>query len=204
MAASAAVSLEQDRCSVRVHRGTNPPVAENAGPWAKRFSDFAILSAIVYRNHGDELQPPAGWALSPDALDRFDDPKTSLYFEVWESISKNPCEVAVVFRGTHELKDWWTNAHWITRFIPIGWDQYDLTRQEIGKVVDRARRRRGEVRMMTAGHSLGGGLAQQAAYAHTDIKQVFAFDSSPVTGFQNVPEPARTRNQAGIVIERIF
>ena len=58
--------------------------------------------------------------------------------------------------------------------------------------------------MITAGHSLGGGLAQQAAYAHPDIKQVFAFDSSPVTGFQNVPEPARTRNKAGIVIERIF
>ena len=204
MADRATVSLEQDRCSVRVHRGTNPPVEERAGPWATRFSDFAILSAIVYRNDGDDLQPPPGWTPSPDALDKFDDPKTSLYFEVWENISKNPCEVVVVFRGTQELKDWWTNARWITRFIPTGWDQYNLTREEIGKVADRARKRHGEVRMMTVGHSLGGGLAQQAAYAHPDIKQVFAFDSSPVTGFQNVPEPARTRYKAGIVIERIF
>jgi hypothetical protein len=69
----ATVSLEQSRRSVRVHRGTNPPVVERAGPWAKRFSNFALLSAIVYRNVGNELQPPAGWAHSPDALDRLDD-----------------------------------------------------------------------------------------------------------------------------------
>jgi hypothetical protein len=36
--------------------------------------------------------------------------------------------------------------------------------------------------IMSAGHSLGGGLAQTAAYATCgDITTVFAFDSSPVT-----------------------
>lgn len=206
MAAHPTISLEQKRCSVRVHRGTQAPVEEGAGPWAQRLADYAILSAIVYRypDPNDQLDPPTGWSPSPDPEDQLDDSKTSLYFEVWENASKSPCEVLVVFRGTHETKDWWTNARWLTRFVPSGWDQYDLTRQEIGKVVERARQRHAEVRVMTAGHSLGGGLAQQAAYAHPDIKHVFAFDPSPVTGFRSVAEPERTKNKVGIVIERVY
>jgi pimeloyl-ACP methyl ester carboxylesterase len=58
--------------------------------------------------------------------------------------------------------------------------------------------------MATAGHSLGGGLAQQAAYAHPEIKQVYAFDSSPVTGFRSVPQPDRDINRKGIVIDRVY
>jgi pimeloyl-ACP methyl ester carboxylesterase len=58
--------------------------------------------------------------------------------------------------------------------------------------------------MLTAGHSLGGGLAQQAAYAHPEIKYVVAFDPSPVTGFRSVPEPSRTVNRQGIIIDRVY
>jgi pimeloyl-ACP methyl ester carboxylesterase len=133
-----------------------------------------------------------------------DDQKTSLYFEVWERALPDAVEVAVVFRGTHEWKDWWSNLRWVTRFIPIGWDQYDLTRSEIVKVVSRAKQRHRTVQMVTAGHSLGGGLAQQAAYAHPEITHVYAFDSSPVTGFRSVPQPARDANRQGIVIDRVY
>ncbi len=194
----------QTKCSVRVHRGTDPALVEGGRPWAQKLVDFAKLSALVYRAETDNVPAPAGWNPSPDPLDVVNDKKTSLYFEVWERLAASPVEVAIVFRGTHEWKDWWSNARWITRFIPIGWDQYNLTRREIVNVVARARQRHPNACISTAGHSLGGGLAQQAAYAHPDIKMVYAFDPSPVTGFRSVPEPMRTQNRQGISIYRVY
>ena len=199
---------QQGKCEVRVHRGQEPAVMQNAGPWAQRFVDYARLSALVYRyvqdKENEDALKAAGWTQSPDSLDVMDDAKTSLYFEVWEKLAANPVEVAVAFRGTHEWKDWWSNAHWITRFIPIGWDQYTLVRHEIFNVVTRAKQRRPGASIRTTGHSLGGGLAQQAAYAHPEIKLVVAFDSSPVTGFQSVSQPARDENRQGIEIFRVY
>jgi hypothetical protein len=160
MAALVLSALEQRRCAVRIHRGAEPPSFENARPWAQKFVDLATLSAIVYRDVADNVSPPTGWTSSPDPQDLVDDRKTSLYFEVWEKVLPDTVEVAVVFRGTHEWKDWWSNLRWVTRFIPIGWDQYNLTRREIVKVVARAKQRHGTVRIVTAGHSLGGGLAR--------------------------------------------
>jgi len=198
--------FRQNRCVVRIRTGGERDESQPAGPWAKKFVDLAVLSALVYRTVPNNLQPPSGWSRSQDPRDTVDDSKTSLYFEVWERTQSDKVEVVAVFRGTHELKDWWSNLRWVTRFIPTGWDQYDLTRQEIPGVVDRAKRRHPKtpVEMATAGHSLGGGLAQQAAYAHPDIKVVVAFDPSPVTGFRSVPEPARDTNRQGIVISRAY
>src|SRR5262249_295894 len=36
------------------------------------------------------------------------------------------------------------------------------------------------------------------------IKEVFAFDPSPVTGFYSVPDPPRSKNAIGIVVRRIY
>lgn len=195
---------KQGKCIVRVHHGGDKPLFENARSWAQKFNDYAQLSALVYSHVDDNVAPPPGWTPSPNPFDKFDDTQTSLYFEVWERLAANPVEVAVVFRGTRELKDWWSNARWITRFIPIGWDQYNLVRRETPNVVTRARARHPNASIKTTGHSLGGGLAQQAAYAHPDIKSVVAFDPSPVTGYRSVPQPARTTNQQGIIIFRVY
>lgn len=141
MAAPTLSALDRPKCAVRVHRGQDAPISEGAGPWARKFVDFALLSAIVYGDAAKEVSSPAGWTRSPDPLDRVDDQKTSLYFEVWEKkASFDPVEVAVVFRGTHEWKDWWSNLRWVTRFIPIGWDQYNRVRKEIPGVVIRAQK----------------------------------------------------------------
>ncbi len=58
---------------------------------------------------------------------------------------------------------------------------------------------------MAVGHSLGGGLAQQAAFMDGKIRHVFAFDPSFVTGY-NDPHviPVRDRNVQGLAIERIY
>lgn len=172
--------------------------------WAPRYHEYAALAAIAY-GAGTGVATPPGWAKSANPQDTVDDRASGLYFEVWEKTAGSVAEVAVVFRGTSEPKDWWSNARFITRYVPIGWDQYDQVRRLIAGVVDRAKARHGQrLRMVTVGHSLGGGLAQQAAYAHPGIKQVFAFDSSPLTGYQSVPVAERAINQRGIRIDRVY
>jgi hypothetical protein len=198
--------MPQSAGQVRVRKGSEPESVEEAAPWARRSLDYARLAAIVYRNADSvSIISPDGWQRSVDPLDTVDQPATGLYLEVWERRPGPLTEVAIVFRGTNDPKDWWTNGRWATRFIPTGWDQYDVVRAAIDSFVARARARNpAGIRVIAAGHSLGGGLAQQAAYAHPDIKLVFAFDPSPVTGFRSVPPAAREANQIGIEIFRVY
>ena len=69
------------------------------------------------------------------------------------------------------------------------------------------------IRIITTGHSLGGGLAQHFAYAFKQpdssthgptVNEVFAYDPSPVTGWFSVKDPPRTYNATGLAIHRIF
>lgn len=68
----------------------------------------------------------------------------------------------------------------------------------------RAKARDPQATFVAVGHSLGGGLAQQAAYAHLDIRTVYAFDPSPVTGFRSVAKATREANSQGLTIYRAF
>ena len=57
---------------------------------------------------------------------------------------------------------------------------------------------------------MGGGLAQQFAYAHClddrvpPVVKVYAFDPSPVTGFFSVNRAVRNANRVGLQIARIY
>ncbi len=187
---------------VRIRRpanadGVSEDAHEDARPWAKKYADYAALAAMVYRQPGPDITP-YGWTCK----EKLNDPQTGLYLESWDSRALR--KVAIVFRGTNDKKDWWSNARFITRYLPLGWDQYPLVRAQIDGLVQRARQRVPNSTIVTVGHSLGGGLAQQAAYAHPEIKSVVAFDPSPLTGFRDIPEPQRTLNSRGIKIERVY
>lgn len=86
-----------------------------------------------------------------------------------------------------------------------GHDQYDLTRTIVPIIEAYAVRSfpNKTVRAIAAGHSLGGGLAQQAGYASSGIKLVYAFDSSSVTGFYDVDEAARDKAKVGMRVYRL-
>lgn len=93
------------------------------------------------------------------------------------------------FRGTefNRARDWQANLRW---FLP-GADQYDLLAALSAQAVQRARqlaeqklqRRVTDWRIVTTGHSLGGGLAQLMAYITPGAAAAIVFDPSPVTGY---------------------
>lgn len=147
-----------------------------------------------------------------------------LQLEIWEQQSSPPA-VAVIFRGTEaqRVRDWISNFRWFLRFIPGYRDQYVLVSEKVGAAVlnkikaqlEKGDTRYRNVRIVSAGHSLGGGLAQHLAYSLPvekgpdgatlpRVSAVYGFDPSPVTGWYSVPQQLREKNAQGLHIERIF
>ena len=134
-----------------------------------------------------------------------------LEYQVWASRPRKDgaCQtVALVFRGTdaNSLGDWLSDLHWIIRLTPLN-DQYEQVQQQTQEIIDRKiktlRCFRKDTQIVSVGHSLGGGLAQQAAYMSRDIRKVYAFDPSVVTGALD-PHSNLAQTRAGLEIERIY
>lgn len=152
--------------------------------------------------------------------------KTHLRVEVWQKTRQDQSRViAVTFGGTvfdNEM-DWRANLRW---FLPgKKGDQYsevvhcfapaflaEFTRRFTpgDTPVEPERARHAAVELYVTGHSLGGGLAQQFAYAHClsvqvpRVSKVYAFDPSPVTGFFSVEKRVRDVNKKKLEIDRIY
>jgi pimeloyl-ACP methyl ester carboxylesterase len=137
------------------------------------------------------------------------EPAGGLGVQVWARKGPRCPEAVIVFRGTvgGDKGDWESNFHWILRNFPI-YDQYDQVRDYVGDFIGHIERdpcyRRGLTQITAVGHSLGGGLAQLAAYSDSRIRRVYAFDPSMVTGFYSVDPPHRDRNVQGLRIERAY
>jgi pimeloyl-ACP methyl ester carboxylesterase len=137
------------------------------------------------------------------------EPVGGLGVQVWARKGLRCSEAVIAFRGTMggNKGDWDSNFHWILRDLPI-YDQYDQVRDHIGDFIGHIERdpcyRPGLTQITTVGHSLGGGLAQLAAYSDARIRRVYAFDPSMVTGFYSVDPPHRDRNVQGQKIERVY
>jgi hypothetical protein len=102
----------------------------------------------------------------------------------------------------------------ITRFIPFVHNSYRQIVLQINEYINaiaeylihdrKTANSMKEIKFSSAGHSLGGGLAQQAAYASKYIETVYAFDPSPVTGYSSVKKQDRKENCKGLKIYRIW
>jgi hypothetical protein len=138
-----------------------------------------------------------------------------LRVQVWERAE--PPAVAVTFGGTvfNNDADWRANLRW---FLPGKRDEYTDVVQTFAPAFDLELKRRAvstdparlsTLELYSTGHSLGGGLAQQFAYSLPHdcvkrVKQVYAFDPSPVTGFFSVARKLRDENKKGLLIDRIY
>jgi dienelactone hydrolase len=145
----------------------------------------------------------------PRNLGRDCKPVGGLEFHVWRRMQGSSCrEVVIAFRGTdkNDLGDWISNFRWLNRLAPK-FDQYAQVQDHITQVVHRIKRSGCTgTQFVSAGHSLGGGLAQQAAYADKDssIRYVYAFDPSPVTGFFDLSEILRMHTTKGLGVDRTY
>jgi len=175
-----------------------------------RFAPYAAMSALVYEEAQEckHRLPPVenkelllavlergGWHQddSVPGLPKCDD-DIGTFFRVWTKEQVDHVEVVVVFRGTKGgLQDWINgNLRWVTGILP-GDDQYERSRQYVAKILDHFKTGAGQVpptakpmRFYSAGHSLGGGLAQNVLYRYPDdFRQAYAFDPSPVTGYDD-------------------
>jgi hypothetical protein len=204
------------------------------GPFAAEHWQFAWLADSAYgktlagrtsraelarsTEDPDTVLQQAGWTkwentdfLTGELRERFD--AYHLRVEVWER--EMPPAVAVTFGGTvvRNEMDWRANLRW---FTPGRVDEYTLTQIDFAEAFANECTRRNRLgrpvstHLFSTGHSLGGGLAQQFAYALPDgpavprVEKVYAFDSSPVTGFFSVNKKVRDLNRAALKIDRIY
>jgi hypothetical protein len=136
--------------------------------------------------------------------------------EVWSSEKER--KVVVAFAGTAaaSLQDWKSNFRWLLApFDPQ--DAFEVLTHTFVPEFAKAYRERSDrpggewmktAQVIATGHSLGGGLAERFAYSlNVDygiprVKEVYAFDPSPVSGKRSVKgweEQAR-----GLTIYRIY
>jgi hypothetical protein len=137
------------------------------------------------------------------------DPLPGLGVQIWVRKGRVCEEAVIAFRGTDggSADDWLSNLRWITRLLPL-YDQYEQVQDHapefIQAILDDPCFMPRRTRVLAVGHSLGGGLAQQAAYRDGRIGHVFAFDPSFVTGYYDIHVPDRERNARGLKIERVY
>jgi hypothetical protein len=157
---------------------------------------------IYLKAHPEWHQFPFNYRLVPPTEQRMD---SGLVYDVWIRERVNERSLAVlVFRGTDDKADWAANARPLMSKRDR-WDQYEQVCALTPIVVAQLRAAYGpEMPIYATGHSLGGGLAQHACYSSPEVKKVFAFNSSPLTGYYDFSPSQRPTVSNGRRIYRIY
>ena len=180
----------------------------------KYLCDYASLSNIVYENEkGANTVNFESWAKLDIAPRFYKNPQkknlSGLYYEVWmKKRTNNKDLVSIVFKGTSSKNDWDTNFRWFRRlFTKKVFDYYDQLNVIADSIISdiNTQVNGNAIELTSTGHSLGGGMAQFMAYRIEQIKKVYAFNSSPVTGYYDIEDKdALDPNKSGCKIYRIY
>jgi len=119
------------------------------------------------------------------------DDSSGLYYETYvhENAQGQLDEAVIAFRGTENrpgqtYRDWRSNLAAFFGFEPT---QYSVARQRMPSLINELDKVLGPTgQLFVTGHSLGGGLAQQAGYMSKRVKEVYTFNTSPVTNWSKL------------------
>lgn len=139
------------------------------------------------------------------------DDESGLHYEtyVYERKPGQYEEAVIAFRGTENrpgqmYNDWRSNFAAFFGFEP---DQYAAARQRMPLLIEELAKvlapQGGDARIYVTGHSLGGGLAQQAGYLSKQVKEVYTFNTTPVTNWSKLRLHNEVHN-AYPIIHRIY
>ncbi|MFM9938030.1 MAG: hypothetical protein ACKVP7_00875 [Hyphomicrobiaceae bacterium] len=156
---------------------------------ANDYLAYAVASLNVYSNG-----QPKGFTLdkhSPEWKQVGTWDRSGLAFRVYHREEANRLTVLTVLRGTESLdaSDWLANASWLLAWLPISteYDEARLVFQATRKQAYAAAKGR-KVSFITAGHSLGGGIAKHIAYSYPCVSAA-VFNSSVVSNQFRLAEP---------------
>ena len=132
-----------------------------------------------------------------------DDPDRGLFYETYVFRDQNgpPQEAVIAFRGTENtkgqfLRDWKANLSALFGVEPA---QYGLARESLPDVIQGLRYENSQIVIHAVGHSLGGGLAQQAGYQFAEVDRVVTFNTSPVTNWTQLKFDSAVRNRYPLI-----
>ncbi len=153
-------SLTECKCDYNIRFGVITQDQKVLDAVSREVYPFAIMSANAYDKEWQIHVP--GWQRIRRIVSKYG-------FSADVYLSEDDQEVVIAFRGTDDAKDWRygnvdTDAH--GQYA----DADTVFREVLAEYPDR--------KIMTIGHSLGGGLAIHVAISNPDV-DAFAFDPSP-------------------------
>ncbi len=194
---------------------------------AEEFGLLALFAHVVYREdlRLDGTHDRACAYLDSEVEDRFgmphaegtatrwmrwkgpkaciDDRDNGLFYEtyIYGESQGVPQEAVIAFRGTENFKgqffqDWKTNLSALFGFEPA---QYRQARAYVPELIAGLQAANEEIRIQVVGHSLGGGLAQQAGYQSAAVERVVTFNTSPVSNWTYLRLNREIRNRYPLI-----
>jgi hypothetical protein len=222
----------QPRDEVHVRVGPEPERAYRAESYAALYASYAMMSSLAYtgrENLNRNLCPEPSlldrqndtqiiaWMRSLNAMKwhcvfglsetlpcphRYRDcnPVGVPDLQVWRRDNPFCNELVIAFRGVNLMDPSdWSYLRWLLPRL----DENEPMQVRVENIATNTGCPGAGTRIITVGHSLGGGLAEETAYANGRIRYVYAFNAFPVAGFVNPDSSVRARNKIGLGVDSV-